>query len=366
MKTEKLESPNLMNEKLDSMEQIKVVDPSGMYDKIFKFPEQLEEAAEIGRNLHPDLEYFKDITNIVLTGMGGSAIGGDLARSYLSKRINIPFFICRNYNVPNFVNENTLVIASSYSGNTEESLSAFADAKNRGAKMACFTTGGELRKLAEKNNLFCAKLPTGYAPRAALGFSFVPLLYFLAAIGLAMNVEEDIKEVILGLKRYRDSYSVYTVVEENPAKNLALKLYNKIPIIYTGPELTDAIGTRWKGQICENAKCLAFNNQFPEFNHNELVGWKIIDSYKEKLIVINLRDSDDHERVAQRMSIVKEIIEKLDIETIDVFSQGDFPLGRIFSLIQLGDFVSLYLAILNNIDPTPVEVIDFLKNELAK
>lgn len=353
-------------EKLDSKENIKSIDVSGMYDKIYNFPEQLEEAAEIGRNLNPDMNYFSGIKNIIVIGMGGSAIGGDLVRSYLADKINVPFYICRHYRLPQFVNQNSLVIGSSYSGNTEESLSAFDDAITRKAKIACITTGGELGRLALQNNYLTAQLPKGYPPRAALGFSFVPLLFLLSKLGFAPGVEDDITALIGQLKSSREDYSIETDFDKNRAKSLAAKLYGKIPIIYTGPELIDAIGTRWKGQICENAKCLAFNNQFAEFNHNELVGWNVIDAYRDKIVVIYLKDTDDHARISKRMSIVKQIIKREKVEVIEVESKGAFPLKRMFSLIQAGDFTSFYLAILNNIDPTPVKVIDFLKDELTK
>lgn len=351
---------------LDNISGLDAVDPAEMYKKIYNFPEQLEEAAGIGKKIKPDPNYFKNIKNIVVAGMGGSAIGGDLVRSFLADRISIPFAIGRHYRLPGYVDKNTLVIVSSYSGNTEETLSAFDDAFKRGAMIACITTGGKLGDLADKHGLLKATLPTGYAPRAALGFSFTPLLFLISRLGLVDDVENDIIELIGGLKALRDTFSIDKKTENNPAKALAAKLYNKVPIIYSGPELTDAVGTRWKGQICENAKCLAFNNQFPEFNHNELVGWNVIDAYRDKLVVIYLRDSDDHDRIKKRMSIVHEIIDKLDVEIIDIWSQGDFALGRMFSLIQIGDFASFYLAVLNKIDPTPVKVIDFLKAELER
>jgi len=353
-------------EKIDSKEEIKKIDPAGMYDKIYKFPEQLEEAAEIGKKLNPDKKYYTGINNIVVAGMGGSAIGGDLVRSYLADKIDIPFYICRNYNLPQYVNKNSLVIVSSYSGNTEETLSAFDQAVDSGAKVACITTGGELAMRADENNFMVAILPKGYPPRAALGFSFTPLLFLLSKLGFTPDVENDVSILIKELKSFRDKYAIETGFDNNRAKNLAAKMYNKIPIIYSGPELTDAVGTRWKGQICENAKCLAFNNQFPEFNHNELVGWNVIKAYSDKLVVVYLKDSADHERVTKRMSIVKQIVNDRKVEVIDVDSLGSTPLVRMFSLIQIGDFTSLYLAILNNIDPTPVKVIDFLKNELTK
>jgi glucose/mannose-6-phosphate isomerase len=349
-----------------NFEKIKAIDPSGMYDKIYNFPEQIEEAAKIGAALQPDTDYYNNIAHIIVVGMGGSAIGGDLVRSYIADKVPVPFYICRNYALPEFVNENSLVVISSYSGNTEETLAAFQDALKRKAKIACFTSGGKVADMASENNLMLATLPTGYPPRAALGFSFIPLLYFLSKIDFIGPVENDISRLVESLKKLRQQYSADIESDQNPARKLAEKMYGKIPIIYTGPELTDAIGTRWKGQICENAKCLAFNNQFPEFNHNELVGWKIIEAYKDKIMVIYLKNDEDHDRVTRRMDVVRQVIENLGVETIDVNAQGEFRLGRMFSLIQLGDFASLYLALLNNIDPTPVEVIDFLKGELAK
>ena len=221
-------------------------------------------------------------------------------------------------------------------------------------------------EIAEANKYLWVKLPKGYPPRAALGYSFVPLLYLISKLGLIEDISDDVLNLIDGLKKFRGLYAADVETDKNQAKIYANKLFKKIPIIYSGPELTDAIGTRWKGQICENAKCLAFNNQFAEFNHNELVGWNKIDSYKENLKVIYLCDKDDYVRISERMSIVKDIISKYDVEIIEVFSQGDSPLLRMFSLIQLGDFISYYLAILNKIDPTPVKVIDYLKGELEK
>jgi len=351
---------------LDSIEKMKEIDPQGMYDKIYNFPEQLIEASNIGQKIEPDAEYFSGIDNIVVVGMGGSAIGGDTVRTYLADKLKIPFSICRHYRLPGYVDNYSLVVISSYSGNTEETLSAFNEAIAKKAKIACFSTGGKVGEIAEANKYLWVKLPKDYPPRAALGYSFIPLLYLISKLGLIEDISDDVSNLIDGLKKFRGSYAADVETDKNQAKLCANKLFKKIPIIYSGPELTDAIGTRWKGQICENAKCLAFNNQFAEFNHNELVGWNKIDSYKENLKVIYLRDKDDYIRISERMSIVKDIISEYDVEVIEVFSQGDSPLLRMFSLIQMGDFVSYYLAILNKIDPTPVKVIDYLKGQLDK
>jgi glucose/mannose-6-phosphate isomerase len=203
-------------------------------------------------------------------------------------------------------------------------------------------------------------------PRAALGYSFAPLLMFLDKIGLIKNAQQELTMMVEKLKSFRDNYIEDIDLEKNMAKRLAQRIRGKIPIIYGGPTLTDTVALRWKGQLCENSKVLAFNNVFPEFNHNELVGWsEQIKNMSEHLVVIVLRDFDDHPQVKARMDIVKGIIETFEVEVIEIYSRGDMPLERMFSLIQLGDFVSYYLAILSEVDPTPVKVIDFLKKALA-
>ncbi len=351
---------------LNSIEDMKKLDPAGMHDKIYNFPEQLAEAAEIGSKIEINANQFSGIKNIVVAGMGGSAIGGDTVRTYLAGKLEIPFVVCRHYVLPGFDNESTLVVISSYSGNTEETLAALNEALGKKAKIVCFSTGGKVGQIAKDNNLPLIQLPGGYPPRTALGYSFVPLLFLMAKLKFIDDVSEEISTLITGLKEFRELYAVEIESDNNRAKAIAEKIYGKIPIIYSGPELTDTVGTRWKGQICENAKCLAYNSQFAEFNHNELVGWNIIKSYKDKLIAIFLRTSDDHVQISERMSIVKDIISKQNVEVIEVIAQGDSSLLRIFSLIQIGDFISYYLAILNKIDPTPVKIIDFLKSELEK
>ncbi len=351
---------------LDSIEKIKTIDKSGMYAKIHDFPEQIEQALEIGQNFKINRDDYGEIRNIIVAGMGGSAIGGELVRSYLNDKLTVPVYICRNYSLPGFADKNTLVVVSSYSGNTEETLSAMNEAITKGCSIICLTSGGKVGELAKKNHYAVATLPPGYPPRAALGYSFVPLLMLMSKLGFCSDPENDLKEVAAGLKSYRTRYSLETITDQNPAKKLAVKLYGKIPVIYSGPDRLDAVGTRWKGQICENAEMPAFCNVFPEFNHNELVGWQVLGDFRKLAIVIYLRDAEDNERIKARMETVREILEKEKIEIIDIFSNGDFTLGRMFSLIQLGDFASFYLAILNDVDPTPVEVIDYLKIRLSQ
>ncbi len=337
-----------------------------MYELIYQFPSQFEDALNIieGAKL-PDWD-TNQIKNIVVAGLGGSAIGGDLVRSYLTEKFNIPFFICRNYTLPNFVNEYSLVFISSYSGNTEETLSAYDDAQRRKAKILAFSSGGKVKEKSLQHKITWVNIPKGFPPRAALGYSFVPILAMLERRGFIQGEKEQIKKTKELLSSNRSKYRIESKVQENLAKRIALELHQKLPIIYASTDHFDAVSTRWKGQICENAKMLAFNNVFPEFNHNELVGWKILSEYRDDLIVVILKDRNDHPRIKRRMEIVRGIIDKEKVRVIEVESSGETLLSRIFSLIQLGDFVSFYLAILNKEDPTPVKVIDFLKNKLAK
>ena len=338
-----------------------------MYNRIFDFPEQMADALKIGQRWEIVPSEFAGIKNIVLIGMGGSAIAGDIVRSYLASRLLIPFLICRHYVVPEFVDDETLVIASSYSGNTEETLAALDDALSRKAMVAALSTGGMLKDVAQINAFPLAELPTGLQPRAALGYSLVPLLALFEKIGLIKNVAKEIKAIIPKLQEYRDKYIEDNAAQQNPAKNLALKIHGRIPIIYSGPTLTDAVAVRWKGQICENSKNLAFANHFAEFNHNELVGWSdVVQQFNAHLLVIMLRDAEDHSQIRKRMNIVKDLIVRQSVEVIDVHSRGELALERILSLVQFGDFVSYYLAVLNEVDPTPVNVIEQLKQALKQ
>jgi len=350
---------------LDDVDQIRTFDPANMYNSIFDFPEQIADALKVGKLWQLNPSEFLGIKNIVVIGMGGSAIGAELLRSFLSTRLLVPFDICRHYVLPEYVDDETLVIASSYSGNTEETLSAIDDAIKRKAMLVAISTGGLLGDLAKLNDIPLAKLPTGLQPRAALGYSFVPLLVFFEKIGLVKKIVKEIEHASAALQKYRDKYIEDNDTTLNPAKLLAEKMHQKVVIIYTGPTLTDAVGLRWKGQLCENSKNMSYTNQFSEFNHNELVAWsETIEQHKDHLMVVILRDMDDHTQIRQRMNIAKDIIQSREVEVIDVHSRGERPLERMLSLVQLGDFVSYYLAILNKVDPTPVNVIEAMKQAL--
>ncbi len=352
---------------LDDIEQIRAHDPENMYNRVFDFPEQLTEAMKIGKAWKFDPNAFSGIKNIVTVGMGGSGIGGALMRSYMRTKLLVPVEICRTYTLPEYVDDETLVIVSSYSGNTEETLAAADDAIGRKAMIAAIGTGGFLEELSRLNDIPLAKVPTGLQPRAALGYLFVLTMIFLEHIGQNKGYSKEMEKVILGLQKHREKYIEDNSTTINPAKNLAQKLAKKMVVIYSGPTLTDAVADRWKSQFCENAKTLAWANQFPEFNHNELVGWsESVEEHKDHLAVVILRDLGDHPQVRQRMNIVGEVIKSRGVDVTDVHTRGETPLERMLSLVQFGDFVSYYLAILNDVDPTPVKVIETLKRALAE
>ncbi len=346
-----------------TLDEIKKIDPKGMYQWIYEFSKQVEEAVRIGKKATVKLN-VKGIQNIVLTGLGGSAIGGDLLRSYLADELDVPFIVNRHYQLPDFVGNKTLVIVSSYSGNTEETIAAHKEATKRKAKVLCISTGGQIQELAKKNRQPWIQIPAGLSPRAALGYSFFPLLVIFSRLGLIKSKDKEIKETISLLKHKAAIYGDPQHPDNAPLKT-AEACFGKIPFIYSPTEYLETVNLRWRGQIAENAKQLSHGYVLPEMNHNELVGWKCLPELMKQITVVFLKDKATHTRVAIRQQITKEIVSRYAYRVLEIESEGRTLLARIFSLVYFGDWVSLYLAVLNNEDPEPVAVIDYLKKELA-
>jgi glucose/mannose-6-phosphate isomerase len=344
--------------------KISRLDPHHMFDWIWELPVQVESAVELGTAVPLKLN-VRGIRNIVVTGLGGSAIGGDLLRSYLANELALPFIVNRHYTLPEFVDHNSLVIVSSYSGNTEETIAAHLDAVKRKARVLCITSNGTTAKLAKRFKHPVIVIPKGYPPRAALGYSFFPLLLALTRLKLVKRKDNEITETINLLYRNMSVFSKPDSPQNAPFQ-LAQQLRGTLPIIYAPQEHLDAVAVRWRGQICENAKQLAFGHVLPEMNHNELVGWKHPAPLLKRFHVIFLRDRGTHRRVAIRETITKNMLAQRAGHVTTVWSVGRSLLTRIFSLIYFGDWLSFYLAILNNEDPTPVNAIDELKKNLAR
>ncbi|HTY58010.1 MAG TPA: bifunctional phosphoglucose/phosphomannose isomerase [Bacteroidota bacterium] len=344
-----------------TLDDIRSIDPHGMYGLLTSFPAQVREAVQIGNAARTGVS-SRGIRNIVLSGLGGSAIGGDILRTYLAGDLHVPFIVNRMYTLPAFVGPGSLVIISSYSGNTEETNAAHREALKRKAKVLCITSGGKTAKLAGRGPVI--RVPGGLPPRAALGYSFFPLLIALARAGFITDRGKAIRETIALLE---DRAPVYAEPDaaRNPALQLAGKLCGRIGIVYSAAERFDSINTRWRGQIAENGKSLAFGHVIPEMNHNELVGWEVLREPMREMQVFMLRDRDDHRRVRIRMDVTKLVLGEHTERITEVWSEGSSLLARMFSLVYLGDWMSFYLAVLNGVDPTPVRVIDRLKKELA-
>lgn len=332
---------------------------------IHDLPEQCRDAYQIGKTANINKSIVK-INNIVFAGVGGSGIGADLIKVFLQNELKIPVSICRNYTLPDFVSEDTLLFCLSYSGNTEETLSCFEQGRKRNAFVITMGAGGRLKELSLKNNTHIS-IPSGYPPRTAIGYMSIVILGVLARFGLIKDKEDDVKELFSILTDIRDKEIGFDVLlEKNISKQIAFKLYKKYPIIYGTSDTTEAVSSRWREQIAENSKMLSSSNILPEMNHNEIVGWVFPKELLRSFKAIVLCDKDDHERTKERVNISCEIIKKSKTETMVLKRENGGKLARIYSLIYIGDFVSFYLAILNNIDPTPVESIDYLKKELAK
>lgn len=353
---------------LDDMTKIHSVDRCHMLALIENFSDQIAQAEKIGNAVSLDSSFSKGVTHIVFSGLGGSAIGADLVRSYLSYDVPIPMFVNRHYRLPAYVDEKTLLVVSSYSGSTEETLASLEEGIRKKAKILAISSGGELSEHARRRGFPLIKIPGGFPPRAALGYSVFPLLVALSKIGFpkayrAKDVLET-RELVRSLSQ--SSYGPSCPHDKNMAKQFASSCFEGYPVIYGSTDFFDVVALRWRGQFSENAKCLASHHVLPEMNHNELVGWKKPESLLKKVAVFILRDQADHPRVQKRMDLTREIIRPLAGHVFEVRSQGESLLARIFSLVHLGDWISFYLAVLNGVDPTPVEVIQHLKSELAK
>ena len=320
-----------------------------------EFTSQLTEALEIGKNTN--LKAPKNtINNIVITGLGGSGIGGKIATQLMADQLKVPAVINNDYSLPKFVNENTLVIVSSFSGNTEETLEALQSAQKANAEIACITSGGKLAKIANDNNYNLLVLPTAFSPRAMLTYSVIQQLFLFHHYGFINNeFIDDTRETVKLLDtEVNDIMAV--------AKQTANALFEKTTVAYSEASMEGVI-TRFRQQINENSKSLAWEHVFPEMNHNELVGWA---GGKDEYAVLIFRSSFEHSRSSVRINISKDIFRKYTSTVLEFNAKGDTLLAQSFYHILLGDWISVYLAELNKVDDVEVKVIDFLKAELAK
>jgi len=312
----------------------------------------------------PDLSFSKDqIENIVFAGMGGSALGALLAQTWPG--FSVPLEICRNYDIPAYVSAKTLFVASSYSGNTEETLSALAQAEAKGAKIIMIASGGKLAEIAQQKQYPIILLPQVTQPRYATLYSFKAIVSYLKKLDFIDDQAwQDLAASAEFIKQELANYRPDVATNQNYAKQIALELIGKSVVVYGGPKMYPA-AYKWKISINENAKNVAWCNQYPEFSHNEFIGWTSHPQDKP-YAVVDLRSNLEHPQIQKRFEVTERMLSGRRSAPIVVEAKGENILEQLIWVVVLGDFVSLYLAILNGLNPTPVDIIEKMKQELAK
>ncbi|MHA2226138.1 MAG: bifunctional phosphoglucose/phosphomannose isomerase [Candidatus Hodarchaeales archaeon] len=353
---------------LDDLSKIAKMDTQNMFQMVFKWPELIEKLLRQSFDV-PDqctvgqytISYLNSYSQILICGMGGSAVSGDYLRTYLEKVSTIPIIVQRNYSIPAYVDNRTLVILISYSGNTEETISCLIGSLMKSASIVGIGSGGKLEEFCRTYKIPFFSIPPGFQPRASFPLLFFPLIKILTSIGIVTIEQSDINDTISEFRRMRQEFHLDKPSTENPAKIIAQKIHGLIPIIWSP---FGCVANRMKCQLNENSKILALSEELPEFNHNHIVGYESI-TKENSFIIIAYRFPDEHPNVKLRYEITKELIaEKVDI--IEIKGIGTNLLTQLFSATFFGDYISMYLAILNNKDPSTVENINFLKKQLEQ
>ncbi len=352
----------MATEILDNPNEIKRIDKSNMLSFCIEAPKHCQEAVKLAEAV--SINYSKPQT-IIVAGMGGSAIGGALLKDWARDKIDVPIEVCREYSLPAYVNEKTLVFLVSYSGETEETLSVFLDAIKRNCMTFCISSGGRLIEFSEKLKLPYLRVPSGMPPRAALPYLFLPMPIFLEKSGLISDVGSEISDAIRILEQVKDENSPENPLKDNFSKMLASNINGTVPIVY-GFRIYRAVAQRYKQQFNENSKIPAKWEFFPELDHNEIVGWEGAKELAKCFSIIFIRDKDEPEEIRQRIKATKELIRDESEKIFEVWSVGKSGLAKMLSTIYVGDFTSVYLAILRGVDPTPVKTIALLKERMKQ
>jgi len=344
------------------------VDASKMLDLVMHLPDQVEHAWRSMKTFKPPAIGAK--APLILCGMGGSAIGGALLRDMIQHDARVPLFLESTYQLPEFADRTTPVVCISYSGNTEEALSCFQHALMKKCPTIVITSGGKLAEEADSAGIRAIRVPAGMPPRAALGHILTPLLGLVSKWGIYPVTDEEVDTAVRRSRKLVEKYSLDGDPVENRAFQLAKRLYGKTSLIYSGDGLLRAAAYRWKCQFNENSKSMAFSNNFPELDHNEIMGWECPERLRADFFLIVLRDAEDHPRVQRGMEAVFAMIEPLASGAVLIDSEGEKGrsgrLARLLSTILLGDFTSVYLAVEYGKDPTPIDRIDTIKEALKR
>ncbi len=351
---------------LDDRNLIEQIDAGNMLSHIDALPGQLSTAWKHGHLLELPGP-LADVQQVAICGMGGSAISGDLLSALVSGSCHVPFTITRAYDLPTYIiGAETLVIALSHSGSTEETLSAARQAAERGTRLLAITTGGELAKLVQAAGGVVWTYQYHAQPRATIGWLYGLLLAAASRLSLVDDLSAEVEEAVEVLERGRAVLGADSSAAQNPAKRLAGQLVGRIPVIW-GAGLLAPVANRWKTQINENAKAAAYFETLPELNHNTVVGLEYPETLARSVVFVTLRSEKyDHPRVAIRQKVTHQLLLQAGIMADEVRAQGESRLAQQMSLVQFGDYVSFYLAMAGGVDPTPILSIDWLKAQLAQ
>tara|TARA_Y100000766_G_scaffold271825_1_gene271055 strand:- start:75 stop:1079 length:1005 start_codon:yes stop_codon:yes gene_type:complete len=334
-----------------------------MKKQIGSIYEQVKHSIDIFDDFKKTNQSYSNIIHkydkILIIGMGGSAIGADFSRTLVEENLDIPIYVVRDYSIPNWVDEKTFIIVSSYSGNTEETLSAYNQCIEKKCFSIAISTGGKLTQIAKDRKIGVIKLPEGFQPRAAVGYSIAILLLLFVEIGLIeKKVLQDLK--IISQNQLGKEYI-------SKALEISEKLYNHFPIIYSGGGYMEVLSNRLRGQLAENSKILSYQSVFPEHNHNEIEGWsKNLEKINSNLAVIWIKDKSDSIYVDKRMEIVKDIIDQYASCQLTIEVSSESLLERVFTIINIIDWISYYLANKYEVNPSPVKNISKLKSLMIK
>ncbi|NCN24631.1 bifunctional phosphoglucose/phosphomannose isomerase [Candidatus Berkelbacteria bacterium CG_4_9_14_3_um_filter_39_23] len=350
---------------LDTPGEYKKIDLTQIIQNINELPDQIGVVWEEMKNFILPSHYIQ-CNKIVLIGMGGSSMGAALAKTLVAQSAKIPLEIVRDYELPGYIDSKTLAIAISYSGETEETLSCALKAQKKDAKIITISSGGALESFAKKHRLPHYKINYGSQPRAALGYSYTAVCAILKKIRLLEINDDQIQKAVTQMKNAMKKIAPEVPTVQNQAKQLAERLYGKIPVII-GSGIMQEVARRYKGQFNENAKTASYFEAIPEMNHNSLVGTEFPESINSKIFVILLGSKFDNQRNNLRIDITAQILTKrrIQYEIIQPTPASNKIAEQLLS-IHFGDYTSYYLAMLNGVDPEPVEIIKFLKDSLVK
>jgi len=348
---------------LDNQEMIKKIDRSDMLGDLVKTPDYCLDAIKRAKQIN--LPEKVNPRNIVIVGMGGSAIGGEILKDWLRDTLPVPIEVCRDYVLPAYVNKNTLVLANSYSGNTEETLNAFLAAIKRKCTVWAVTSDGQLEAFCKKLRVPHVIIPSGLQPRVAVPYMFFPLPVLLEKLGILSDIDAELAEAIHVLENVAKANAPNVPSADNRAKQLAAELLGTIPVVYGFRQYT-SIAQRLKAQFNENSKIHSRFNVFPELNHNETVGYDAPESLNKNQAVILIRDPQEPPEIRNRIETTADLVFSNANKVMEIEAEGEGKLAKMLSVMCIGDYTSVYLAILQNKDPTPVKIIDRVKGELAK